>query len=462
MTPDNELLRDYVKTRSEDAFAELVRRHVNLVYSAALRQVRGDAHLAQDVAQTVFTDLARKAGSLARRESLTGWLYTSAYFASAKMIRGETRRRDREEKFMREPISETAPEADWEKLRHVLDEAMHELKETDREAILLRYFVNRQFTEVGAKLSLNENAARMRVERALEKLRTIFAKRGITTATALASVISANAVQLAPANLAATLTTASIAAAGTGTTFALLKIMTATQLKLGISALVVAGAAMALVVQHQAQIKLRAENASLKQQIAQLQTDNESLSNRLVATDDSKSLSDEQFNELLKLRGEVGILKNQLATAAKIQAQTTVHADQANQPDDLLERQKQMVRARAGDAHIYVSAFMDYANSHNGQFPTNWDQIRDKYDNTPGLTGTNDFEIVYQGPLNWNTLGTNLGSIILIREYLAWPTYDGKWGKVYGFADGHSEPIILSDGNFTAWEQQHVVSSPNQ
>src|ERR1019366_880318 len=178
------------KTNSEDAFAELVKRHVNLVYSAALRQVGGDAHFAQDVAQTVFTDIARKAGSLSRRESLTGWLYTSAHFAAAKIARTENRRRDREEKYMREPIHETAPDAsrteafaevgaDWEKLRPTLDGAMHELKETDREAILLRYFENRPFAEVGAKLGLNENTARMRVERALEKLRQIFTKRGI-------------------------------------------------------------------------------------------------------------------------------------------------------------------------------------------------------------------------------------------------------------------------------------------
>jgi RNA polymerase sigma factor (sigma-70 family) len=236
MTPDAELLRHYAATNSEAAFAELVKRHVNLVYSAALRQVNGDAHLAQDVAQTVFTDLARKAASLSRREVLTGWLYTSAHFAAAKIVRTENRRRDREEKLMREPIHETAPEADWEKLRPMLDAVMHELKAADREAILLRYFENRQFAEVGAKLGLNENAARMRVERALEKLRDILTRRGIATATALASVISANAIQIAPANLAATLTTASIATAGTGT-FTLLKIMTMTKLKLGISAL---------------------------------------------------------------------------------------------------------------------------------------------------------------------------------------------------------------------------------
>src|ERR1017187_9761326 len=129
MTPDSELLAAFARTNSEAAFAELVQRHVNLVYSAALRQVNGDRHLAQDVAQAVFTDLARKADVLARRETLTGWLYTSAPFAAAKIVRGENRRRDREENFMREPIHESAPDADWEKLRPTLDAAMHELKE---------------------------------------------------------------------------------------------------------------------------------------------------------------------------------------------------------------------------------------------------------------------------------------------------------------------------------------------
>src|SRR3954470_3072407 len=124
MQPDNELLRQYATAKSEEAFAELVKRHVNLVYSAALRQVGGDAHLAHDVAQTVFTDLARKASSLSNRGSLTGWLYTSAYFAANKMARTETRRREREEQFMRDPANAIAPDAEWEKLRPILDVAM--------------------------------------------------------------------------------------------------------------------------------------------------------------------------------------------------------------------------------------------------------------------------------------------------------------------------------------------------
>jgi len=228
MTPDGELLRRYTETNSEHAFAELVERHLNLVYSAALRQVNGDAHLAQDVAQTVFADLAHKAASLARRPVLTGWLYTSAHFAAAKAVRTERRRHTREEeaRLMNPLLCDPAPDLDWEKLRPVLDAAMLELNETDREAVLLRYFDNRPHAEIAGRLGLSENAARMRVDRALEKLRTLLVRRGATTTAALSGVISANAVQVAPAGLAITISTT---AALAGTTLATAATATATK-----------------------------------------------------------------------------------------------------------------------------------------------------------------------------------------------------------------------------------------
>jgi RNA polymerase sigma factor (sigma-70 family) len=464
MTPDSELLRQFAKTDSEDAFAELVKRHVNLVYSAALRQVNGDEHFAKDVAQTVFIDLARKADSLSRREILTGWLYTSAHFAAAKIVRGENRRRDREEKFMRETIHETAPEADWKKLCPTLDDAMHELKEADREAILLRYFENRQFAEVGAKLGLNENAARMRVERALEKLRDIFTKRGITTATALASVISANAIQIAPANLAATLTTASIASAGTGT-LTLLKIMTATKLKLAISALVVAAAATALVVQHQTQEKLRTENESLTQQITQLQTDNESLSNRLTSADDSKSFSNEQMNELLKLRGEVGVLRQQTNELGKLRQENQKLHTQAvaqNQsvelsPEDKYTLDHSHAIAAAG---VLANAMQKYAKDHNGQFPTSLDQLKASgylgADNLAANIGLEDFELVNAGLVN-----DSMPDKIIVRQRVPYQNANGKWVREYGLANGSVDSQYSDDENFDAFEQQHSPQ-PNQ
>jgi len=465
MTPDPELLRRFAKTNSEDAFAEIVRRHVNLVYSAALRQVNGDEHLAKDVAQTVFADLARKAGSLSRRDTLTGWLYTSAHFAAAKIVRTENRRRDREEKFMREPTSETTPDADWEKLRPTLDDAMHELKETDREAVLLRYFENRQFAEVGAKLGLNENAARMRVERALEKLRDIFTKRGITTATALVSVISANAVQIAPANLATTLTTVSIATAGTGT-FTLLKIITATKLKLGISALVVAGATTAFVIQHQVQEKLRADNETLTQQLVQLQTDNENLSNAAAQMKSSQSLSDEQFTELLKLRGEVGTLRRQTNELGKLRdenrrLQTTQH-DASVQQQAIIAAEEQQQKAtlqKMSDAKQAVLAFIMFADDNQQQFPTNFAQAS-RYVNGDYMKQIEtNFDMLYQGSI---ANITNPSETIVLKEKQAWQALNGKWMKTYGFADGHAKVQTEPNGNFDDWENQHTISPPNQ
>jgi RNA polymerase sigma factor (sigma-70 family) len=458
MTPDSELLWRFAKTNSEDAFAELVKRHVNLVYSAALRQVGGDAHLAQDVAQTVFTDLARKACSLSRRESLTGWLYTSAHFAAAKIARTENRRHDREEKFMREPIHETAPEANWDKLRPTLDEMMHELKKTDREAILLRYFENRQFAEVGAKLGLNENAARMRVERALEKLRAIFAKRGITTATALASVISANAVQIAPVGLVTTLTTASITTAGIGT-FPLLKIMTATKIKLGISALVVAGAATALVVQHQAQTELRDQSESLRQQIAQLQTNNESLSNRLAAAADAKpssaqSLPDGQSNELLKLRGEVGVLQRQASEASqeaqvaeqKLATALSAKAQFASHQSAIINAAKQV-----------GLAMRVFSGDHENQFPTNFLQLTNELGNSFSIRGIELFSFEF---VNAGAVSLDHPNMVELRERLARQAPDGTWQRIYGFADGSVQTATSYDGNFDAWEKANTYSPP--
>jgi len=474
MTPDCELLRQYARTQSEAAFAELVQRHVNLVYSAALRQVNGDAHLAQDVAQTVFTDLARKASSLSRRATLTGWLYTSAHFAAAKIVRTENRRRDREEKFMREPTNEYVPEVgrvtpcapDWETLRPVLDDAMHELKETDREAILLRYFENRQFAEVGVKLGLNENAARMRVERALEKLRGFLTQRGITTTAALAGVISANAVPVAPAGLAATLTTASLAGVGTGT-FTFLKFMTLTKIKLGLSALAVAGATTALVVQHQAQDILRAENQSLTQQIAQLKTDNESLSNRLAAAGGSKSFSDDQLNELLRLRGEVGTLRRQITGLGKLQKenqQLKTQIPSQNQSVQLpTEAQYQQHATEMVQSVKKLGIAMRlYLTENNNQYATNFDQLTNdlagfavdgKPDKAP--IELDAFEFVNAG-----LVSSDYPQMVMLRERVPRRTPDGKWERAYGLVDGSVQTATSYDGNFDAWEKANTYSLP--
>jgi RNA polymerase sigma factor (sigma-70 family) len=323
MTSDGELLRRYTEFHSEEAFAELVQRHLDLVYSAALRQVNGDAHLAQDVAQTVFTDLARKASRLVERPAFTGWLYTSTRFAATKAVRTERRRQHHEQEAhaMQELLQTPVQEPQWETLRPILDAAMHELNETDRETILMRYFEKRPLAFIGESLGLSEDAARKRVDRALDKLRIFLSKRGLTATAALATVISANAVQSAPAGLAATLATASVAgAAGTGTAVIAIKLMTITKLHAALAgAVLLAGIGTPLAIHHYN--KLHDENDVLRRQIAELSSvkaDNERLAGLVSQASNSPSPAQEQLGELLRLRSEVGILRRQTNEIAQL------------------------------------------------------------------------------------------------------------------------------------------------
>jgi RNA polymerase sigma factor (sigma-70 family) len=319
--PDAELLQQYVKENSEAAFAQLVRRHFDLVHSAALRQMAGDAELARDVAQNVFADLARKANTLSGRTSLAGWLYTSTHFAAAKMVRGEQRRRAREqEAFLMQQTTSTT-DADWEQLRPTIDRAMHELNEDEREAILLRFFPQRELRAVGEALGVGEDAARKRVERALEKLRHILSRNGLTSSSAsLATYLIAQAVVPAPAGLAATISGAALATT-TGTSLPVIFqtiVMNKTTLA-ACGALVLAGALTPVFVQQRTIKRLRAENSSVRAEMAALtasaSVDNQTVSQTDVDAAELNRLRGEH-NELLRLRGEVSMLRRQAAEAA--------------------------------------------------------------------------------------------------------------------------------------------------
>lgn len=238
MNDDAELLRQYAQSRSEEAFAELVRRHLDLVYTSSLRQLGGDTHRAKDVTQIVFTDLARKASILSHHTALTGWLYTSTRFAAAKAIRAEQRRQthEREAQAMNTSSSSSTDDIDWDRLRPVLDDVMCELNSLDRDAVLLRFFEGRAFAEVGKSLRLTEDAARMRVSRALDRMRGRLARRGITsTVSALSVLLSSQVGSAAPVWLAAEVTgTALGAASNAGATGAgLIQLMSATKLAVG-------------------------------------------------------------------------------------------------------------------------------------------------------------------------------------------------------------------------------------
>ena len=196
-TDDAELLRRYAESRDEAAFAELVRRYLGLVYHAALRQMGGDAHAAEDVAQRVFALLAQKAPALRNHATLAGWLHTTTRLTASEARRTERRRRAREqEAFIMHGNTTTSPrssnDAAWFDLRPVIDEALGELDAPDRDAVLLRYFADLPHAQIGARLAISENAARMRVERALEKLHTRLTRRGVTSTASALGVVLAN------------------------------------------------------------------------------------------------------------------------------------------------------------------------------------------------------------------------------------------------------------------------------
>jgi uncharacterized protein (TIGR03435 family) len=211
MTPnDMELVRAYARHHSEEAFAALVSRHVNLVYSVALHQLR-DNSLAEDVTQAVFIILARKAGSLGPKTILSAWLCRTAQYAAANALRTECRRQAREQELAMEPYQPESETSPWPDIAPLLNVAMAELGEKYHNAIVLRFFESKDLKQVGAELGVDERTAQTRVRRAIEKLRKFFIKRGITlSAAVIAGAISANSVQAAPAAFAKSVTAVAI------------------------------------------------------------------------------------------------------------------------------------------------------------------------------------------------------------------------------------------------------------
>jgi RNA polymerase sigma factor (sigma-70 family) len=262
MNDDMRLVREYAASQSETAFEALVSRHINLVYSAAVRQVR-DPHLAEEISQAVFVILARKAGSLGSKTILSGWLYRTARFAAADALKIQRRRQRREqEACMQSTFDDHPMDAAWQELSPLLDEAMAQLRDKDRDALVLRYFENKSLREVGDALGLRERAAQKRVARGLEKLHAFFARRGIASTTAIiAGAVSANSIQVAPVALTKSITAIAVTkgAAVSGSTLTLikgvLKIMAWTKTKttaIAVAAIIAASGTATIVIKTRA------------------------------------------------------------------------------------------------------------------------------------------------------------------------------------------------------------------
>ena len=251
-----ELLRQYADRNSDEAFAALVARHVNLVYAAALRKT-GNADAAGEITQAVFIILAQKAGRLSQRTILSGWLYQTTRLTAANFLRTEIRRVRREqEAYMQSLANETEPEL-WPQMAPLLEDAMGQLGEKDRNAIALRFFEGKSFQEIGAAFGASENAAKKRVAHALEKLHRYFSKHGVSSTTAIiAGAIVANSAHAAPVGLATAITATvikgpTVAASTLALVKGTLKVMTWIKLKIALSitaAFLLAGGAMTVAL----------------------------------------------------------------------------------------------------------------------------------------------------------------------------------------------------------------------
>jgi RNA polymerase sigma factor (sigma-70 family) len=313
MTDANQLLRAYAADNSEEAFRQLVERHISLVYSTALRILSGDAALAQDVAQVVFSDLARKARSVPANVPLPGWLYRHTCFTAAKALRTEARRRTREREAAAVNVSEES-EPLWCQLAPFLDDAIGSLSARDRDAIVMRFFDKQDFRSLAVTLQLSEDAAQKRVSRALEKLRHYFEHRGVpVTGATLATVIGAHAVSTPPATLAGAVTANALAQTAVVATPFLISLLMGKIKTIAVSAVAVAAVTTPLVLQHNSISRLRADNERLRQQVA--------VQSVPIAPVVAAPRDPAEARELLQLRAEVARLRREQANMAKVEAE---------------------------------------------------------------------------------------------------------------------------------------------
>jgi RNA polymerase sigma factor (sigma-70 family) len=323
---DNDLLSEYARTHSEAAFALLVQRHLNLVYSVALRRTR-DVELARDCCQLVFVDLAKKAGRLRANTVLAAWLHRASYFAANRLLRSEIRRIRREKAVAMREFPQDS-DAGWDDIVPLLDKAIQKLADADRQAVILRFLENKSHQEVASALGISEDAARKRVDRAIERLRIWLGRRGVqTSAAGFTALVSAQAIHAVPAGLEPLLISAAASSAPSVSLFTqFFNAMTATQLKTGLAALAVAGMTIPIAIQQRTISDLKAENILLQSSppppsvLEPAPPDYGGLAAVRDAEDEVAELRLDR-SELMRLRGQVGLLHSQLAEAQDARAQ---------------------------------------------------------------------------------------------------------------------------------------------
>jgi RNA polymerase sigma factor (sigma-70 family) len=449
---DSGLLRDYAENASEAAFAELVSRHIGLVYSVALRVVV-DPHLAEDVTQATFAVLAREARHLAGRAFLSSWLHRTASNQAANLVRGEMRRRAREQEAQIMQIVPTESAPDWKQVAPLLDAALNKLAEADRAVILLRFFEKKTAADIAATLNLSEDAAQKRVSRALERLRGLLSGQGAALSTTkLAGLITAQAVVATPIGLSTSVSAAALAGGtvGGGITVTTLKLAVMSKLKISaMSALLVAAVATPLVIQHQRLTRLREENQSLLDQARQardLRGENEKLSAQLA---DAKrpGLSEAQLAELLRLRGEVGTLRHDSQELARLRARPQAESSATPPTNETIEKFDAQRAYTVNAMKILGLQLRLLERDNNVKAAVTADGSLD-----PGLLAKSlpnfdvtQVELLVSDLSQFGKILEGAPGTIIARTADPIPTPDGRWLRVYALADGSVQQKSTED-----------------
>lgn len=464
---DSQLLRAYVEHRSEPAFTELVRRHLDIVHTAALRMVC-DSHLAQDVTQGVFVALARNAAQLKERPVLSGWLHRTAQNIAAQTVRTDVRRRVREQEAaaMNELFS-AEPDVVWEHIAPHLDSALGELSEADRDALMLRYFERKSAGEMAVTLGISDEAAQKRVSRAVERLREFFARRGIAVgASGLVVVVSANAVQAAPIGLVVTISTAALLAgttiATTSTATAIKTIAMTTLQKTVITATlaVVAGfgiyeARKASSFQDQLET-IRQQQQPQTVELAGIQEREPQVAILNVGEDEQARMQAEH-SELLRLRGEVGQLRRQAAehNTSQNPSQPAItpfnRAPTTKAEMELAARQVSTVMFRVGTALRQFITNYPYGSL----VDSNGNPNPDVFTSTPGLPLEN-LEIQVKDVQSLaKALDEKSRAIVAVTKTPIF--FDGYYTRYYLLADGS----VRSDFSYSSDRQNFTSVYPS-
>jgi RNA polymerase sigma factor (sigma-70 family) len=431
---DRELLRDYLEHHSEQAFAELVRRYVNLVYSTAFRLTE-QSQMAEDVTQSVFIRLARKAASLKEANALPGWLYRTARHVSLSALRAENRRRTRETTAMQMIELQNNPLDAWKGIAPVLDEAMDCLDRREQNVIIWHFFEGRNLREVGAMLGVTDEAARKRVSRTLEKLWLLLAKEGVHVAPGLlAPVLLENTIRAAPSHLAADVTVASMQTAVKGSALLFLlkfiqimKITKSTAIATSIIALILS---LSLAVWWNSPSASPTPSAKLAEKQPKLSAAVEvpKLPAGELAVSTALPQQNPQSNSSLKIDPSPSA--------------PAIAPDINQSPADMSRTGRQLYGKKL------AKVLVDYMNSNNAQLPADPQAY---LKSTGVLREEYQFDVLLAG---FVPAVASPDNVILLVEHEAFMLDDGVvWGKTYVFADGHAETFVSSDGDFGPLER---------